>query len=830
MSEDENRSTDEKTDENTEKIVEETVEETKEKAIKQKKVQEKRIKEKRIREKKTGTTKNPNTPKNIPVLLKLLLPMILLVSAEVAIFAGMIFGGDLISYMEQNEKAILKERVINRKSYLERKMLLRWSDVSDTVSSINGITSDLLLMGKISWNTLDDGSAEALPLLRRSAPLLIDLMRNNEVTGAFLILNTDDLRESENQGIYKDKPGIYIRDYDPDARPSDRNEDLILKYAPAEIVKTLNISLGKLWEPQFSFGENGKYDAYFYEPYQTALETQNPQKMAVSDLGYWSLSHRLDREEKDVISYSVPLVLPTGRVYGVLGIDLTIDYLKTLIPSRELLNGNAGLYLLGAENEDDGVFYRAMVNGPLYNQVLKENDNWTIVWDGDDALIENEQGKKIYCDVEYLNLYNRNTAFSNQRWALIGAAETKDLFVFSDRVIQVLIRAVLLMMGVGIAGGALISSMISHPISHLTRNVQSARPSVGIQFDRTGIREIDLLAEKLEDLNQEMFYEAERIAHIINMTSVPIALFETNREENSVFLTDKFFEMFEIDREISEDLTIQEFERIIKDLEPYRRNSRQYIDEKKRQERIYKIPVLQRKGSETARESKAETSAEKSTERNRVEAAQKENPTSVRYVRMTLSDDGNRCIGLVEDVTDTTLERKSIEFERDHDLLTGILNRRAFLRKMQQLFDQGETVLKTAALLMIDMDELKFVNDTYGHEFGDRYLKTAAHCFQSSVLEKSIVSRQSGDEFQIFLYGYETEEEVREKIEILKEKIREASLDLPDGRKLSLQLSGGVAWYPKDSTEYEQLKIYSDSAMYEVKHSTKGAIRDYKKA
>ena len=96
MSEDENRSTDEKTDENTEKIVEETVEETKEKAIKQKEVQEKRIKEKRIREKKTGTTKNPYTPKNIPVLLKLLLPMILLVSAEVAIFAGMIFGGDRI--------------------------------------------------------------------------------------------------------------------------------------------------------------------------------------------------------------------------------------------------------------------------------------------------------------------------------------------------------------------------------------------------------------------------------------------------------------------------------------------------------------------------------------------------------------------------------------------------------------------------------------------------------------------------------------------------------------------------------------------------------------
>lgn len=766
-------------------------------------------------------SQSPNTKKrkSIPVILKLLVPMILLVAAEVALFAGIIFGGDLISYMEQNEKTILKERVINRKSYLERKMLVRWSDVSDTVSSINSITSDLLHMDKISLNTLDDGSEEALPLLRRAAPLLVDLMRSNEVTGAFLILNTDDLRESENQGIYKDKPGLYLRDYDPDAHPSDRNEDLTLKYAPAEIVKTLNISLGKLWEPQFGFQSKENYDDYFYEPFQNAFEMKNPQKMELSNLGYWSRSHRLDREDKDVISYSVPLILPTGRVYGVLGVDLTIDYLKTLIPSRELLNGNAGSYLLGVEMGDDGVFYRAMVNGPMYRQVVSENDSWKIVWDGDDAQIEDAQGKTVYCDVEYLNLYNSNTAFSSQRWALIGAAEKKDLFVFSNRVIQMLIGAVLLMMSVGIAGGALISSLISHPIAQLTKNVQNAHPSAGIHFDRTGIREVDLLAEKLEDLNQEMFYEAERIAHIINMTSVPIALFETNREDNSVFFTDKFFEMFEMEREITEDLTIEDFQKIFEELEPYRKNSRHYIDEKKRQERIYKIPVLKKETKE--KQEKPEMNQAKTDPANSV---------SVRYVRMTISDDGNRCIGLVEDVTDTTLERKSIEFERDHDLLTGILNRRAFLRKMQQLFDQGAPVLKTAALVMIDMDELKFVNDTYGHEFGDRYLKVAAQCFRDSVPKESVVSRQSGDEFQIFLYGYETEEAVREKIEILKARIQDAYLDLPDGKKLSLRLSGGVAWYPKDSTEYEQLRIYSDSAMYEVKHSTKGAIRDYKKA
>ena len=766
------------------------------------------------------TAKSAKPRKSIPVILKLLLPMILLVAAEVAIFAGLIFGGDLISYMEQNEKTILKERVINRKSYLERKMLIRWSDVSDTASAINSITFDLLHMDKISLNTLDEGSEASLPLLKRAAPLLIDMMRNNEVSGVFMILNTDDLQEAESQGSYKDKPGIYIRDYDPESHPSDRNEDLIMEYAPAELVKTLGISLGKLWEPQFAFSKSGKYDAYFYEPFQNAIQTRNPQKMEISDLGYWDLSHQIETEGKDIISYSVPLILPTGRVYGVLGVDITIDYLKTIIPSRELLNTNAGSYLLGVESGDDGVFKRAMINGPMYQQVLRENDEWQVVWDGDDAQIENPQGPTIYCDVEYLNLYNTNTAFSNQRWALIGAAERKDLFVFSDRVTRMLMRAVLLMMSVGIFGGALISSMISHPITQLTKNVQSARPSVGIHFVRTGISEVDLMAQKLEDLNQEMFYEAERIAHILNMTSVPIALFETNREEKSVFFTDKFFEMFEMEREITDDLTLEDFEKILNELEPYRRHSRQYVDEKKRQERIYKIPV--RSAAKTAQTVAGAGTSMTGTQTDATSAS-----NAVHYIRMTISDDGNRCIGLVEDVTDTTLERKSIEFERDHDLLTGILNRRAFLRTMQNLFDQGASVLKTAALVMIDMDELKFVNDTYGHEFGDRYLKAAAHCFRDSVPEKTVVSRQSGDEFQIFFYGYESEEEVREKIEILKEKIREAYLDLPDGKKLSLRLSGGVAWYPKDSTEYEQLRIYSDSAMYEVKHSTKGAIKDY---
>ena len=95
------------------------------------------------------------------------------------------------------------------------------------------------------------------------------------------------------------------------------------------------------------------------------------------------------------------------------------------------------------------------------------------------------------------------------------------------------------------------------------------------------------------------------------------------------------------------------------------------------------------------------------------------------------------------------IEKEQIEYERDHDLLTGLLNRRAFHRILKELFLQGETTLKIAALVMIDLDGLKYVNDTYGHTYGDQYIKSAAEVFVESVPENTLISRPGGDEFYI---------------------------------------------------------------------------------
>lgn len=126
---------------------------------------------------------------------------------------------------------------------------------------------------------------------------------------------------------------------------------------------------------------------------------------------------------------------------------------------------------------------------------------------------------------------------------------------------------------------------------------------------------------------------------------------------------------------------------------------------------------------------------------------------------------------------------------------------------------------------MIDMDNLKYTNDNFGHDFGDRYIHEAGRGFAEYVPEGTLCSRISGDEFNLLFYGYDSKEEIRNVIAEVKAAIDRKFVLLPSGRKLRLSISGGIAWYPENSTDLKLLKKYADFAMYQVKRSGKGHSR-----
>ena len=132
-----------------------------------------------------------------------------------------------------------------------------------------------------------------------------------------------------------------------------------------------------------------------------------------------------------------------------------------------------------------------------------------------------------------------------------------------------------------------------------------------------------------------------------------------------------------------------------------------------------------------------------------------------------------------------------------------------------------------AALLMMDMDNLKHINDTFGHDWGDRYINLAGQCFAQTLPQNTICARMSGDEFIVLFYGYDRRDEIRQVLNRLSEAMKERTALLPNGDTMRISISGGIAWYPENGRDLATLKKYADFAMYQVKHESKGEMGEF---
>lgn len=185
------------------------------------------------------------------------------------------------------------------------------------------------------------------------------------------------------------------------------------------------------------------------------------------------------------------------------------------------------------------------------------------------------------------------------------------------------------------------------------------------------------------------------------------------------------------------------------------------------------------------------------------------------YVKVEEITNNNEVLGVIMDVTNVILKRRQIEEERDIDILTGLYNRRGIKRKIAEMFDTPET-LGYGAIIMIDADGLKGINDKYGHEKGDIYLRGAANILKAYEESKCISARYGGDEFISLFYGYKTEEELLKDIEGLKETQDNSRIYLADSVEVTLKFSLGYSLI-KGRTDYDNMIKEADEKMYENK-------------
>ncbi|MDP3804173.1 MAG: sensor domain-containing diguanylate cyclase [Candidatus Omnitrophota bacterium] len=161
------------------------------------------------------------------------------------------------------------------------------------------------------------------------------------------------------------------------------------------------------------------------------------------------------------------------------------------------------------------------------------------------------------------------------------------------------------------------------------------------------------------------------------------------------------------------------------------------------------------------------------------------------------------------------------------DSLTGLYVRQYFSERLGEELQRSKRYKLKFALLMIDIDDFKKTNDTYGHLVGDVILKSLGQILKESTREIDMVSRYGGEEFTVGLPETETSG-AKIAAERIRRKVEENMFKAYD-EKLKVTVSIGLSVYPKDSARLKNLIEKADMAMYEAKKSGKNLVREYKR-
>lgn len=190
----------------------------------------------------------------------------------------------------------------------------------------------------------------------------------------------------------------------------------------------------------------------------------------------------------------------------------------------------------------------------------------------------------------------------------------------------------------------------------------------------------------------------------------------------------------------------------------------------------------------------------------------------------SVQGEAEQSIGFVRDLTQQHAAQKRIDELSYNDPLTSLPNRLLLTQRVETAIRTLRSTDPGFAVLLLDLDRFQYINDSLGHEFGDRVLQMVAQRLQICLRQSDMLCRTGGDEFAMYLHAgdvHVAEQVARRLLEVMQQP-----LEL-DGMHFSVQCSIGVALYPQDGRTLDDLVKQADTAMYQVKERGRGHFGFY---
>lgn len=634
-----------------------------------------------------------------------------------------------------------------------------------------------------------------------------DLLQNvtsTEASGALVLLNRGMQDSSAEEDIF------FIRDSNTDIKLRD-NSDIMLQMGSSSLAKRMNISLDNTWTPKT---EIGKYKAETIAKLKSKVREDfaRIEKKNAEELAFWLGNVDLTDDGNDGLVYVQPIVdIHSDTLYGMLVFELNSKVLSEIIDVNVMPSEfSSGFALIQKEKhsgEASPNFEKAVLidyfgdhipgisgKDKISYQKIKNKYNSTSADSSDMYLLDSGEGSGInmYGFPKKLRLYNKNsTHYERGFYLVLFLAESNFYFYQSAYVKGVIVSIV-----ISILFAVLLSMLLSHyltlPVSSLVGEIESVDITKKIQFKKTRIKEMDLLADQIENLSYNIGNFYFKMQNLMEMFGKAVVILEEDASAKIVYKTGRISAM--LGESDSEEALIEELSNYNFELKMKKYSKGKLIENEKFDALDVKIIGI------TNRDGKLYLKYEK------------------KYFE-------GRWFHIYMDYTQEYDNILKLEKEKNYDFLTSLPNRKYFKELVTESLEKNP--YDSYAMIMWDLDNLKYINDMFGHDWGDTYLKATADVISTLEGDPVYVSRFSGDEFFAFVKFDGDKEALRNRLNLLQNKLLNSKIEIPGFETIKIRASVGLSWYPDDANNYEDLYKYTDFAMYQAKHTNKGTIVEF---
>lgn len=699
----------------------------------------------------------------------------------VVAFFALVFSPPVQTILQKSSHESFAQRASSKAAAVSQNLRRRWSNLDSVASDLNTTLADTLHENNADISDIADNAHLNQTILANMYSPLVNLIRQMNVNDAYIILNGPG---RENEPAKTARAALYLRTNAPN-NYYPKNSDLLLRIGVPAISRTYNLALDSYWQSCFVPSLCADTD-FFDQPYNAYLHSQGTANAAPSDWGYWCMGRKLyEHDAANLMTYSVPLYNASGTLWGILGIGFFQQNLESVLPAADLGDGG-GAWLLARESRSSMRTIWAF-GDPAYTVYLGDSSLFLAAQDHlAISIVDKVQGitEDLAAVSVPLQLYANNTPYAGNQLYLIAVTP---LSILNRAAIQITTLLCILGCAVWFAcilGTTLIAWVTTRPIAGLSEEVRSMAPQKTMRLTRTGITEIDVLSQAVEQKNREVMEEASRFSEIAEMTGELFGAFEVEKASGKVFITGDMVHLLGLEPsqhwvEMPKNLFDRRMELLMR-------------NQLNKDEPIYRL--INEDGS-------------------------------CQWIKLSMRTGEYSIRGVITNVTDQVDRRLKMDYEHTYDVLTDLMNNRAFQERLNKLF-VGKKSLGLGLMIMWDLDDLKSINDSYGHESGDGYIHSFANWLKtvSSAGSIGFSARRSGDEFFTFVCGFDSVEKRKALLLEMSRHLQNMTDELYSGTVVKLSASAGAARFPEDADTPIDLMRCADAAMYAAKRKGKGMI------